>query len=335
MKAYVYTDKISLGALTPQERADPAPGPRDVILRMRALSLNYRDLAIARGHYHAAVEPPLVPISDGAGEVVAVGREVTRFRKGDLACPIYLPDWIDGPPTPEKLRRRLGGPTDGLMAELVCVHEQAAVRAPSHLDPEEAATLPVAAVTPWHCLFELGQVRPGETVVVLGTGGVSLSALQFARLAGSRPIVVTRRAEHAAALRALGAHAVVVDRSNGWPTQVMELTDGAGADVVIDVVGADSVGRSIAATRHGGVVHVVGYAAGEDARFDIFEAIRHAVTVRIATAGSRHDFEALTRALEQHRLRPPVDRVFAVADFPSAFEQLQRGGQFGKIVLRF
>jgi NADPH:quinone reductase-like Zn-dependent oxidoreductase len=302
---------------------------------MRALSLNYRDLAIARGHYHAAVEAPLIPVSDGAGEVIAIGPEVTRFRKGDLLCPLYLPDWVDGPPTPEKLRRRLGGPSDGLTAELVSVHERAAVRAPSHLDATEAATLPVAAVTVWHSLFELGQVRPGETVVVLGTGGVSLAGLQLARLAGARTIAVTRREEHASALKSLGAHAVVIDHSNNWPAHVMDLTGGVGADVVVDVVGADSVGRSIAATRYGGIVHVVGYAAGEHAQFDIFEAIRHAVTVRIATAGSRRDFEALTQALELHQLRPQIDRIFPIADFRSAFYRLERGGRFGKIVLTF
>lgn len=335
MKAYRYESRIGLDALRPVERPDPEPGPNEVVLRMKALSLNYRDLAIARGHYHAAVPPPLIPISDGAGEVVAVGHAVTRFRIGDLACPLYLPDWIDGPPTLDKLRHRLGGPDEGLMAELVCVHEQAAVRAPAHLDAAEAATLPVAAVTAWHCLFELGQVRPGETVVTLGTGGVSLAALQFARVAGARVIAVTRREEHKAGLHTLGAGAVIVDRSNAWPDRVMELTDGIGADVVVDVVGADSVERSIAATRHGGLVHLIGYAAGDQARFDIFEAIRHAVTLRIATAGSRRDFEALTRAMEQHQLRPPIDRVFSVADYLLAFEHLQRGGHFGKVVLTF
>lgn len=335
MKAYVYADRIGLDALTLQERPDPSPNAGEVVLRMRALSLNYRDLAIARGHYHTAVDAPLVPISDGAGEVVAVGPEVTRFHKGDLVCPAYLPDWIDGPPAPEKLRRRLGGPCDGLLAELVCVHESAAVRAPAHLDAMEAATLPVAAVTAWHSLFELGPVRPGETVVVMGTGGVSLAALQLARLAGARPIAVTRREEHAAALESLGAQAVLTDHSNDWPARVMDMTGGVGADAVVDVVGADSVGRSVCATRQGGTVHVVGYAAGEQARFDIFDAIRHGVTLRVATAGSRRDFEALTRALEQHRLRPAIDRVFPVSEFCRAFAHLERGGRFGKTVLTF
>jgi NADPH:quinone reductase-like Zn-dependent oxidoreductase len=327
--------RIGLDALTSEQRPDPSPGPRDVVLRMRSLSLNYRDLAIARGHYHVAVEPPLVPISDGAGEVVAVGPEVTQVRIGELACPIYLPNWIDGPPTPEKLKRRLGGPNDGVMAELVCLDEEHVVRAPSHLEPVEAASLPVTAVTAWHCLFELGTLRPGETIVILGTGGVSNAALLFAQAAGARVIAVTRRETWAGRLRSLGASDVIVDGSNEWPKRVMELTAESGADVVLDIVGADSVGRSVAATRHGGLVHLVGYAAGERATFDIFEAIRHAVTIRIATAGSRRSFQALNRVLEERKLRPAIDRVFPVSSFRDAFGYLERGGHFGKVALAF
>jgi NADPH:quinone reductase-like Zn-dependent oxidoreductase len=335
MRAYAYSEKIGLDTLRVEERPDPTPGPRDVVLRMRALTLNYRDLAIARGHYHAAVEPPLIPISDGAGEVIAVGPEVTRVCLGNLACPVYLPDWVDGPPTPEKLVRRLGGPTDGVMAEFVCLDERALLRAPSHLDAAEAACLPVAAVTAWHSLFEFGALRPGETIVILGTGGVSTAAFLFAKATGARCIGVTRREAVAERLCSLGADEVIVDSSNGWPKRVMELTKGVGANVILDVVGANSLEQSIAATCHGGLVHLVGYAAGERASFDIFEAIRHAVTIKIATAGSRRSFESLNRALEQERLRPPIERVFPVSHFRDAFAHLERGGHFGKVALSF
>ncbi len=333
MRLYVYSGTISLDALAPVERAEPAPGPYDIMLRMRALSLNYRDLAIARGHYHASVEPPLVPISDGAGEVVAVGSRVTRFRTGELACPLYLPDWIDGPATPEKLRRRLGGPNDGVMAELVCIDEQAAVRVPEHLEAAEAACLPVTAVTAWHSLFEHGTVRPGEIVVVLGTGGVSIAAIQFARAAGAEVIAVTRREEWALRLRSMGATHVVVDDSSAWPARVMALTGGFGVDAVVDVVGSGSIARSIAAVRMGGIVHAIGYAAGEQVQFDMFDAIRHGVTLRVGTAGHRKDFEALARAMTQHRLRPPIDRRFPIEAFRDAFDYLERGGHFGKVTL--
>jgi NADPH:quinone reductase-like Zn-dependent oxidoreductase len=335
MKVYAYRGRIGLDALTLEERPDPSPGPREVVLRMRALTLNYRDLAIARGHYHAAIEPPLIPISDGAGEVVAVGPEVTRVRLGDLACPVYLPGWIDGPPTREKLKRRLGGPNDGVMAELICLDEQNVVRAPAHLEPVEAASLPVTAVTAWHSLFEFGSLRPGATIAILGTGSVSTAAILFARAAGARVIVATRRETWAVRLQSFGASGVIVDNSNEWPRRVMDLTEGSGADVVLDVVGSDSVERSVAATRYGGLVHLVGYAAGERAAFDIFEAIRHFVTIRIATAGSRQSFEALVRVLEERKLRPAIDRAFPVSEFREAFGYLERGGHFGKVALTF
>ncbi len=271
-RVYAYSQQIGLDFLAPEERPEPSPGPCDVILRMRAVALNHRDLAIARRHYHVAVEPPLIPVSDGAGEVVAVGPDVTRFRIGELACPAFLPDWVDGPATPEKVRRRLGGPNDGVFAELVCVYQEAVVRAPAHHEALEAACLPVTAVTAWHCLFEHGSLRPGETVVVLGTGGVSTAAIQFARSGGARVIAVTRRDAWAARLQSIGASDVIADDSGNWPKRVKELTGGIGADVIVDVVGADSLGHSIAAIRHGGLVHLVGYAAGTEARFDIFEA---------------------------------------------------------------
>jgi NADPH:quinone reductase-like Zn-dependent oxidoreductase len=336
MKAYAYTEQIGVDHLRLVERPDPVPGAHQVVLRMRAAALNYRDLAIARGGYHIAVEPPLIPVSDGAGEVIRMGSNVTRFRLGDLACPVYLPNWIDGPVNPRAVKRRLGGPNDGVLAELVCLNEEDVVRAPSHLDATEAATLPVAAVTAWHSLYQLGSLRPGETLVVLGTGGVSTAALQLARAGGARVIAVTRREKHAARLRQFGASDVVVSSATTeWPASVVELTQRRGADVVLDVVGGSSLADSIAATRQGGLVHLVGYAADTAATFDIFDAIRHGVTIRIASAGSRESFEALVRVMEQQLIKPAVDRIFPVAQFRDAFTYLSEGGHFGKVVLSF
>jgi len=334
MKAYVYQDRIALDALTVVERPEPVLGPLDIALKMRAVSLNYRDLAIARGGYHASVAPPLVPLSDGAGEVVAIGPQVTRFRVGDLACPTYLPGWIDGPLQASYARGGRGGPADGVFAELVCVDEQAAVRAPSHLDAVEACTLPVAAVTAWQVLYQTCAVRPGETVLVLGSGGVSIAALQLARAGGARVIVVTRTGRHEARLRALGASDVIaLGDTPDWPGQVRARTDGRGVDVAIDVVGGASLSRTIAATRLGAHVHVVGYVGATSSTLDIFEAIRHGATIHAATAGSRTSFEAMNRALELHAVRPVVDRVVPVARWADAFAQLGAGGQLGKIVI--
>jgi len=336
MKAFAYCERIAFDSLVEVNRPDPVPGPHDVLLRMRAAALNYRDLAIASGNYHVAVDPPLIPLSDGAGEVIATGAHVTRVRVGDIACPTYLPDWIEGPVSPRVARRRLGGPSDGVFAELICLHEDEIVKAPSHLDAIEAATLPVAAVTAWHSLYQLGTLRPGETLVVLGSGGVSTSALQLARAAGARVIAVTRRDRHRARLQELGASEVVLDDGSGdWPRRVVALAEGRGADVAMDVVGGASLARSIAATRHGSEVHLVGYAADTSATFDIFDAIRRSTVIRVASAGNRRSFEALARVFEQQKIRPAVDRTFPVARFRDAFDHLAKGGHFGKIVLSF
>lgn len=307
-----------------------------MVIRIKAVALNFRDLAIASGHYHVATRPPLVPLSDGAGEVVAIGKEVTRVEMGDLVCPTFLPDWIDGPGSPEQIRRRLGGPSDGVMAEFVCVNEQAVVRAPSHLDATEAATLPVTAVTAWHSLFVRGRINPGETVVVLGTGGASTAAIQFAEASGARVISVTRKETQKEKLRSLGAADVIEGpEADSWPARVLELTRGLGADVVVDVVGAHSVGLSISATRFGGMVHLLGYAGGEKATIDIFDTIRHGVTIQAATAGSRRSFEALISLLERKKIRPPIDRIFNISDFREAFSHLANRGPVGKVVMVF
>lgn len=336
MKVYSYVNRISLDDLKPEQRPEPIPGPHDVVLRMRAVALNYRDLAIARGHYHANMEAPLIPLSDGAGEVIAAGEKVTRLRVGDLACPVYLPDWIDGPIHPRLMRRRLGGPNDGVLAELILLNEEEVVRAPSHLDAVEAATLPVSAVTAWHVLYQTGCLRPGETVLVYGAGGVSTAALQFARAGGARVIVLTRSDRHEARLRELGANDVVIGNEiSDWPKRIVDMTNGEGVDVVVDVVGGTSLSRSIASIRVGGRVHLVGYAADTSATIDIFDAIRHATTINVAAAGNRRSFEALVRAMELQKIRPAINRCFDVADVMQAFEHLSKGGHCGKIVLTF
>jgi NADPH:quinone reductase-like Zn-dependent oxidoreductase len=333
MRAYQFEGDFSMGSLRLARRPDPVPGVRDVVLRMRAVALNYRDLAIMRGEYHTRVSPPLVPLSDGVGEVVQVGAEVTRLRVGELACPTYLPDWIDGPVRPSGVARRLGGPCHGVLAELVCVSEEAAVRAPDHLDPAEAATLPVAGVTAWHSLFELDRLRPDEAVLVQGGGGVSTISIQLAASAGARVIGVTRGDRHVGRLRGLGADQVFsgVDEP-GWPERVIADT-GGGVDVALNTAGGDTLTPTVAATRMGGRVHVVGYAANRIADLDIFTAIQRATTIRIATGGSRTDFEALVAAVERHGIRPAVDQVFPLDRLTRAFDHLARGGHLGKVVI--
>ena len=313
----------------------PEPGPREILLRMRAVALNYRDLAIARGTY-GAFTAPLVPLSDGAGEVVALGRGATRFRTGDLVCPAYVPDWIDGPVRPAFARRRLGGPSDGVAAEYVVVSEEAAVHAPAHLDAREAATLPIAAVTAWQVLFQDAAVRPGETVAVQGTGGVSLFVAQLAQAAGARALLLTRGAERAARVRALGFTALDTEETGDtpdWVPRVLAETGGRGADVFVDVVGGDALARAVAATRVGGTVALVGFVGGQTASIDLATALRRAVTLRAASAGSRTSFEALGRALTAASIRPIVDRVLPFSRAAEALTVLESGRPFGKIVL--
>jgi len=334
MWVYQYDNRIALESLKRMEWPDPEPGSHDIVIQMGAVALNHRDIAIARGHYHIRVQPPLVPLSDGAGRVVQIGQEVTRFRLGDLAAPVYLPDWIDGPVTPRAGRRRLGGPTDGVLSEFKCVHEEEAVRLPSFLSAADAATLPVTAVTAWHALNVTGTLTAGDTVLIQGTGALSLAALQVARMAGTKTILLTRDDRHSPRLRALGADIVITTRQEpDWAEAVLEATGGNGADVSVDILGGDSLNRTIRATRVGGRVHAVGYVTGTSATIDLFEAIRHAVTIHVATAGHRASFEALVRALDQHQVRPVVGDQYAVDRLSDAFEGMAQGGHFGKIVV--
>lgn len=333
MKAWAYVDRIALDALRPVERPIPEAGPGQVLLKMRAVALNYRDLAIARGHYHVGVAVPLIPLADGAGEVVAVGDGVARLKLGEIACPNYMPDWIDGPVNSRKAARRLGGPDDGTLTEYFLAHEDDLVAAPESLSAVEAATLPIAAVTAWHSLFEKARVLPGSTVLVVGSGGVSTAAIQLARAAGAEVIALTRQPGKAEALRALGAHHVVVVTGD-WVAEVRRIARG-GVDTAIDVAAGAMIGGLLSVLRPGADLHLIGYAAGTRAEFDMFAAIRRAVTIHIGSGGSRSSFEALVRAIDVNGIKPAVARQLPVDDVLDAFELLAAGGHTGKIVLLF
>lgn len=333
MWSWRYGERIARDALRREEAPRPEVGPGQVLLRMRAAAVNYRDLAIASGHYHVGVAAPLTPLSDGAGEVIEVGAGVTRVAVGDLACPVYMPDWIDGPISARAAARRLGGPTDGVLREYLSLSEGDVVRAPRHLTPETAATLPVTYVTAWHTLLEMGGLRPGARIVVEGAGGVSSAAVQIAAGMGAEVVAVTRRQESAGSLWALGASEVLVAATGDWAASVGKLTKG-GADLAFVVSGAAAVGHAIEALRPGGRLLLVGYAAGVKAQIDIFEAIRRAVTIHAATAGPRSALEALGRFLELRGLVPLVGRTFDGDDPRPAFDALGAGGHAGKIVLR-
>lgn len=326
---------FDLDSLALTDGPEPEPGPRQVLVRMRAASLNYRDLLVAKGLYNPKLRLPIVPLSDGVGEIVALGGGVTRVRAGQRVCGAFCQQWVDGELTEAKRGSSLGAGNAGVLAEYVLLDEDGVVPAPEHLTDEEAATLPCAALTAWNALFEQGRLRAGETLLTLGTGGVSLFALQFARLAGARVIMTSSNDEKLARARELGAAEVINYCINPeWDRAVRELTGGLGADHVIEVGGAGTLGRSLRAVRMGGTVSLIGVLSGTGEVSPIPILMKN-IRVQGIFVGSRAMFEAMNRAVVLHRLRPVVDRVFPWTDAPEALRYLESAAHFGKVCLRF
>lgn len=316
------------------ERPLPVPGAGQIRLRMTAASINYRDLALIRGEYGSGVRVPLVPLSDGAGVVDAVGEGVRRFRVGDLAIPVMRPLWLEGQPTREAIATSLGLSLDGVLAEYVVVDEAAAVASPSNIDDVEAATLPIAAVTAWTA-FEEGSLRNGDSVVIQGTGGVAMFALQFAVARGARAIVTSRSAEKLARAKALGAAEVIDTTAQPrWAERVVELTGGEGADHVLDIGGAATIEQSLDALRPGGNIYLVGFLGGTDMTVSLPVVFRRRAVLRGLSVGSRASFERMNAAIEEHDIHPAIDRVFERTQLADALALMESGGQFGKIAIR-
>src|SRR5215510_2645679 len=303
--------KFGLSALAQAERPVPAPGPHELLVRIGAASLNYRDRLVIEGRFIPDLALPFVPASDGAGEVVAVGAGVTRFRVGDRVTGIYIPGWIDGDGSgPEGDYVSLGGPLPGVLAEYVVFNEQAVVATPSYLTDQEASTLPIAAVTAWTALFDHARLEPGQTALVEGTGGVSLFALQLAVAAGARVIVTSSSDEKLARAKALGAaDGVNYVRHPDWERQVVELTSGRGANVIIEVVGGDNVRHAVAALARNGDIALIGLIEGLSLTADI-----PALTYQRGDVGSRRSFERLNDALETTRIRPVIYKVYPFSE---------------------
>lgn len=325
---------FGLDALEQVECPVPEPGPHDLLVRIGAASLNYRDSLVIDGTFVPDLALPFVPASDGAGQVIAVGKDVSRFRVGDRVIGTYIPKWVDGDgrgPDGDYVSR--GGPLPGVLAEYVLFDEHAAVLTPSYLTDREASTLPIAAVTAWVALFDHGHLRPGDTVLVEGTGGVSIFALQLSVAAGARVIVTSSSDEKLARAKELGAsHGVNYARDPEWHHRVMELTSGRGADHILEVVGGDNVQRAATALARNGHLALIGLLNGFSFSIDIVPLLVERRTIRGVVVGSRRNFEDLNRALDVIRLRPVIDRVYPFNEAPAAFQQLTRGA-FGKIVI--
>lgn len=334
MRVYEIRERFGLDALHIAERPEPQPGPHQVLVKMRAASLNYRDLMVVKGQYNPRMPLPRVPLSDGAGEVAAVGEGVTRVRPGDRVAGIFMQTWLAGELDDAKTKSALGGAIDGVLAEYVVFHEDGLVRLPEHLSFEEGATLPCAAVTAWNGLIEAG-VQPGQTVLLLGTGGVSIFALQFARMAGARAIITSSSDDKLARAKELGAAEGINYRGTpDWDKRVRELTGGMGVDHVIEVGGAGTLPQSLKAVRTGGHIALIGVLSGAGSEVNPLPILMKHLRVRGIFVGSRAMFEAMNRAITVHQTHPVIDRAFAFEDLRAALEHMERGGHFGKIVIR-
>lgn len=335
MRLYELNAFDGLDAWRPSERPEPKPGRGQVLVRLHAASLNYRDLLIVNGLYPFAVNPGgLIPLSDGAGEIVAVGPQVRRFKGGERVAGIFSQSWLGGEQVSDAWHTSLGGAIDGVLTEYQVFDEDGLVTLPDHLSYEAAATLPCAAVTAWNALYGLKPLRAGETVLTLGTGGVSIFAIQFARAAGARVIATSSSDDKLAKARSLGAHETINYRAHpDWEQEVRRLTGGSGVDHVVEIGGTGTLQRSIASTRAGGHIGLIGLLA-QGSAIDPLAILGGSCTVRGVMVGSREMFEAMNRVIALHRIEPVVDRVFAFGEAKAALAYLAQGAHVGKVVVR-
>ena len=333
MKTFELHPEEGFDALTLVDRASPALGHGDVRVRVRAVSLNYRDLMVARGSKKRAKR--IVPASDGAGEVIEIGSDVKRLAVGDRVAAAFFPTWLDGSLKEEHHANALGGSLDGMLAEEVVLPEQAWVKVPPRFTFEQASTLPCAGVTAWHALFEAAVVRPGETVLVQGGGGVSTFALQLARFAGAGVIATSSSPEKRARYEKMGAAATLDYKVDSkWGDAARAATGGGGVDLVVEVGGAGTFDQSVAALRYGGHMSLLGILAGTQGPINTYAVFHKNIHIRGVYVGSVAMFERLVRVLERSTIEPVIDRVFAFEDTRAAYEHLASGTHFGKVVIR-
>jgi NADPH:quinone reductase-like Zn-dependent oxidoreductase len=334
MRAWLL-DNFGLANLRLGEAPTPTPKEDEVLIKVLAVSLNFRDKAIVDGIYEPEIVPkPLIPVSDAVGTVAAVGRSVTHLKEGDRVNSHLYSHWIDGLPKPNEPEFCYGTPLPGGLAEYMTLYAESAVKAPSVMTDEEASTLPIAALTAWYALMDYGQLQAGQTVLVQGTGGVSVFAVQIASAFGAKVIVTSSKDENLSKAKALGAwEGINYNKRPDWEKAVLELTDGKGVDQLLDVVGGDGLNKSVLATRVGGHISQIGFLQGQTAKLDLMPLIFRQTAIRgIAVAPSRA-FERMNGFLNKHQIHPVIDKVYGFEEARQAYEHLARGA-FGKVVIR-
>lgn len=333
MKAYEI-QSFGFEGLKIVDRPAPAPGPGQILVRWKAFSLNYRDLLVMKGQYNPKMRLPVALLSDAAGVVEAVGPGCDRVKPGDRVASAFLQQWLSGDLTDAISRSALGGGGEGLLREASVLAEHGVVHFPAHLSFEEASTLPCAGLTAWHALVTEGQTKAGDTVLVQGTGGVSLFALQFARMSGARVVATSSSDAKLERVRQLGASDCINYKSTPeWGDAVRKLTGGQGVDHVVEVGGVGTLAQSMKAVKTGGRISLIGVLAGGGGNVNLYPALMRNLRLQGIFVGSRQMFEEMNRAISQHQLHPVVDRVFPFGDAAEAFRYLESGAHFGKIVV--
>jgi NADPH:quinone reductase-like Zn-dependent oxidoreductase len=312
----------------------PACGEGMVLIHVHATSLNYRDLLMVRGHYDPKLKMPRIPLSDGAGEVVAVGAGVTRFKPGDRVVGLFLQNWQDGGPSQAKSRGALGGDIDGILADYIVLPEHGVIHFPAHLSYEEAATLPCAGLTAWNALFHVAAIKPGDTVVVQGTGGVSIFALQFAKLVGARVLGTSSSDDKLQRAKTLGLDEGLNYKSTpDWSSWVKKQTSGEGADVIVEVGGAGTLKESMKAVRVGGTIAQVGVLGGTEEKLVVTSVLMRQLRLIGVYVGSHTMMQAMHRAIEISQIKPVVGKVFPIQETIEAYRYLEQGRHFGKVII--
>jgi NADPH:quinone reductase-like Zn-dependent oxidoreductase len=335
MRAFQFEKLTGIDGLRQLDTPRPKPGPGQVLIQVHAASLNFRDLLIAKGIVVQNVSLPLIPLSDGAGEVVEIGPGVTRVRTGDRVAGIFMQAWLGGPPNDDGMRSALGGSINGMLAEYCVLSEQSVVHIPEHLSFEEAATLPCAGVTAWNALASSGAVKAGEIVLVQGTGGVSVFALQFAQLLGARVIATSSSDAKLLKMMNLGAFAGINYKLHpNWDAEVLRITKNEGVDHVVDVGGAGTLSKSLNVVRIGGSVSLIGVLTGLEGVVNPVPILLKSIRVQGIYVGSRTTFEDMNRAIHQHKLRPVVDQVFPFEQAREAMKYVDSRAHSGKVVIR-